>query len=592
MTQHVRLSQYVITYGPGAILEGQYGPRIIPQPEIGLFTPNSNLTPGEFEVSDPRMSQGLLGGARIFRLPSNAELGREESKWVYRTKAFPGWSLCLGTGHGGRFSVLYHGQQCPVCGVSGNNRREAIRFVRACPDGHLDDIYWTALVHKSSGCSHSEWFRWHGGGGSLNQVQLECPACRTMANFGEAYGRNWPCAGRFPEREPFGSAPIRNNCVQRARIVQRQASNLRLPELQTLFTIPPRATKLHNLLQQTAIRSLLIGLGVASIPSKEFLLKLLDNLTKSKVIPIATAQEIGRYSWEELRAAMQDVVDPIKTKFEDLLLEEFHELIDASTHGFPRTGQKEPLFEVNPSLVRRIDGLPNGRKLRVTPVSRLQTITVQTGYTRAFAPSGQVPNLVDISFEDIDGSRWYPGVQFLGEGLFLMLDEDDGWNSPMTGSPFQNWITATRSGSYPPNLFRTPTPDELHPVFVWWHTLSHLLIRAVSVDAGYSSAAIRERVYVEIDAAGNRARGGVILYATQPGSEGSLGGLIALAPHFERMLQRAVDMGRTCSNDPLCSDNHFSVGRYSGSACYGCLLISETSCEHRNLWLDREVLIA
>ena len=30
--------------------------------------------------------------------------------------------------------------------------------------------------------------------------------------------------------------------------------------------------------------------------------------------------------------------------------------------------------------------------------------------------------------------------------------------------------------------------EYLHPVFVWWHTLSHRLITALSVDSGYSSA--------------------------------------------------------------------------------------------------------
>src|SRR5438270_1965186 len=276
MTQQIRLSQYVITYGPGAILEGQYGPRIIPEPNVGLFT--ASLVPSRFEVSDPRMTQGLLGGARIFRLPSNAELGCEENRYIYRTKPFPNWSLCLGTGHGGKFSILYHGTQCPVCGQAGANRREAIRFVRACPSGHLDDIHWNALVHTSGGCSRSDWFRWYGGGGSLSQVEIECPTCGTKANFGEAYGKSWPCAGRFPEREPFGSPPIRGNCPQRAKIVQRQASNLRLPELKTLFTIPPQATRLHNLLQFTAIRSLLIGVGLTSITSKAFLMTLLVNL--------------------------------------------------------------------------------------------------------------------------------------------------------------------------------------------------------------------------------------------------------------------------------------------------------------------------
>ena len=30
---------------------------------------------------------------------------------------------------------------------------------------------------------------------------------------------------------------------------------------------------------------------------------------------------------------------------------------------------------------------------------------------------------------------------------------------------------------------------------------------------------------------------------------------------------------------------------YIGASCYGCTMNSETSCEHRNMWLDRNILL-
>jgi hypothetical protein len=218
-------------------------------------------------------------------------------------------------------------------------------------------------------------------------------------------------------------------------------------------------------------------------------------------------------------------------------------------------------------------------------------VTVQVGYRReiAGAGAGAQAGLTSVSFQDTQNRRWYPGVRFLGEGLFLSFERDNGWHFPLQSAAADAWISARQAAGYPNQLFRTGVPDELHPVFVWWHAFAHLLIRSISIDSGYSSAAIRERVYLEAEP--RRARGGVILYATQPGNDGSLGGLIALVLHFERIFSRAMEMLRVCSNDPLCSENHFAVGRYCGPACYSCLLISETSCEHRNLWLDREVLL-
>jgi hypothetical protein len=189
---------------------------------------------------------------------------------------------------------------------------------------------------------------------------------------------------------------------------------------------------------------------------------------------------------------------------------------------------------------------------------------------------------VDIGFPDPGNPRvkWYPGVELFGEGIFIMLDENDGWHFELEGESARRWREAVDSGAEDGQRF--------HPVFVWWHTLSHLLIRSVSLDAGYSSASIRERVYWEAE--GERVRGGIILYSTQPGSDGTLGGLIALVPYFERILERALESSMTCSCDPLCSETRFSRGQHNGAACYGCLLLSETSCENRNMWLDRNVL--
>jgi hypothetical protein len=50
-----------------------------------------------------------------------------------------------------------------------------------------------------------------------------------------------------------------------------------------------------------------------------------------------------------------------------------------------------------------------------------------------------------------------------------------------------------------------------------------------------------------------------------------------------------------CSNDPICADHEPSSTADDravyGAACHGCLLIAETSCEARNLFLDRSLLV-
>src|SRR5579883_266654 len=92
MAQALRRSQFITTYGPGAILEGKKGPRIIPSLEqSGIF---DNHSPQEFEIADSRLSSALLDGEGILRIPSNAELGVPDSQDIYNTTPFPSWALC------------------------------------------------------------------------------------------------------------------------------------------------------------------------------------------------------------------------------------------------------------------------------------------------------------------------------------------------------------------------------------------------------------------------------------------------------------------------------------------------------------------
>ena len=52
---------------------------------------------------------------------------------------------------------------------------------------------------------------------------------------------------------------------------------------------------------------------------------------------------------------------------------------------------------------------------------------------------------------------------------------------------------------------------------------------------------------------------------------------------------------RLCSNDPVCAEHqpeNMHERRFlQGAACHGCLLIAETSCEQRNDFLDRALVV-
>ena len=90
-----------------------------------------------------------------------------------------------------------------------------------------------------------------------------------------------------------------------------------------------------------------------------------------------------------------------------------------------------------------------------------------------------------------------------------------------------------------------------------------------------------------------RVRGGILLYVSQPGVDGTMGGMIGLIGELDRFVDGAIDMLETCSGDPMCNPKNGGLEPsdtpFGGAACFGCLMNSETSCDIRNFYLDREV---
>jgi hypothetical protein len=130
----------------------------------------------------------------------------------------------------------------------------------------------------------------------------------------------------------------------------------------------------------------------------------------------------------------------------------------------------------------------------------------------------------------------------------------------------------------------------LGPAYVMLHSLAHLLLTRISLDCGYPATALRERIY----ALGDVGMYGILIHTGTSGSEGTLGGLVEAGRHIGEHLL-ALEEARLCSNDPVCVE-HDPAAEHDpmhlhGAACHGCLLIAETSCEQRNDWLDRAVVV-
>ena len=143
--------------------------------------------------------------------------------------------------------------------------------------------------------------------------------------------------------------------------------------------------------------------------------------------------------------------------------------------------------------------------------------------------------------------------------------------------------------------FTDYAPQYPGTAYVLLHSLSHALMAEIALDCGYPASSLKERVYALCCADGAPERCGILIYTATAGAQGTLGGLVGTAPRFAQILEGALERSRICSNDPICADhqpdNRSGDRATHGAACHGCLLIAETSCEMRNLFLDRSLLV-
>jgi hypothetical protein len=230
---------------------------------------------------------------------------------------------------------------------------------------------------------------------------------------------------------------------------------------------------------------------------------------------------------------------------------------------------------------------------RVVLVHRLREVNALVGFTRFESSSPDVQGELEIGVTRAPLAReltWLPAVENRGEGVFIQFGDEaiDAWlqrpavqrRGLRLDAGFECWKKDHEKSSRQfPGL-----------PYILLHSLSHLLITAVSLECGYPASSIRERIY-----AGSYGYG-ILLYTGSPDAEGTMGGLVETGRQIARHLKNGIDLGRLCSYDPVCAqhppEDQHECRFLHGAACHGCLLIAETSCEQHNDFLDRALVIS
>ena len=177
----------------------------------------------------------------------------------------------------------------------------------------------------------------------------------------------------------------------------------------------------------------------------------------------------------------------------------------------------------------------------------------------------------------------YP--EFAGNDGAAAIDKLDAWlREPVLGDLSQKYAQCFKEFCESKEWTVTTLRDAR---YVLMHTFAHLLIKQMSMSSGYSSSAIRERIYF------GDGMSGVLLYTGSADKEGSLGGLVELGniDQLIVLMKDAFQEALVCTNDPECLNNVPAGNNSNGAACHSCCMISETACENGNRMLDRGLIV-
>ena len=601
-----RLSQLISTFGPGAMIDLPTRSVVVGGLEHWDMKGNAFTT-----IAEPRLctrleqllkDQGRLDqAARLSLRTPPVSTDRNSVPRGVAAPVFPTWFVCeqVETVTSGARTVrrrrLVRWQDLDTKGRRRFNFDDGrksevtpIRFVCACEKGHLQDIEWRWVVHGTVQCQEPMWVEEKGTSADPADTSIVCDCGRSLS-LQDAFqpGRLGKCRGERPwllDRDP-------NGCGDNLKLLTRTATNTYFPQDYTVISLPSEEDELTQL-----VHDLSGDLGMVQ--------SVAEVATAKRFNPKISAT-LGAYADEDIFDRLQRIregatVDGNRSP----KLSEF----DAFACGRPEIGQNRPSAKLYAQTLPRDAWADPGAGLdlsiirNLVAVHRLREVSCLYGFTRfEAAPTGADGEIEDIQLavrgapisRDAD---WLPAIEQFGEGIFIHFDEEAIARWLQNKAQQRNEKLLAGYGHWQ-KRFGGKAPQYPGTPYVLLHSISHALMAEIAVECGYPASSLKERVYALSGSRGGGAldRCGILIYTASAGAQGTLGGLVATAPRFARILRGALERLRICSNDPVCADHEpddRSGDRAThGAACHGCLLIAETSCEIRNLFLDRALLV-
>jgi hypothetical protein len=486
-------------------------------------------------------------------------------------------------------------------------RMSQVPFVAICARGHLDDFPFDKWVHRShtARCNGVLRLASRGGGGLEGQV-VTCEGCkaeRSLRGITDSRRVNgdehttltdqlsspedlYYCTGARPWLAEMNGA-----CSEPIRGALRAAGNVYFPKVESSIYLPRHegavSADMHELMRRPDVGPVMRVLHQA-FGADVTVDQIRDALPQELFAPISDDELMAGFKdlfgiGEEQPEPAEDGDAELLTGADEWRYPEFQRIRETPKDDYLTATDPGVHPDLGPILsrVRSVDVLRETRALRGFTRVRDDVLKLTEGKAllrrRSLVPA----------------QDWLPAYVVKGEGIYIELDAQRlaAWEARA-----EVQARADKISDHYGNVAaqRGLQNRSLSPRLVLLHTLGHLLINELVFACGYSSASLRERLYVS--QARNREMAGLLIYTAAGDSEGTMGGLVRMArPNSLRsVFSAALNDARWCSTDPVCMDaGEKGQGPDSCNlaACHGCALLPETSCEEFNRFLDRGMVI-
>jgi hypothetical protein len=627
-SKQIRLGQLIAPFGPGSLYTDRFG---VPHLIAGLdhwYKRWDSATgheadcsdPGEFEIFEQRLSE-LLRVERFRRPPDYRQaVARQEpppnAGLTVPALRFPRWYRNTQSGRMRLFNLDTRAVDRPA----GGGRWQPVRFISVCGEGHISDFPWKAWI----GCScagEGQLVLTDRGGSELSSITVRCESCPEGSEGRR--GRSLSGTTTRPrmetgEKTEFEKAGIRCSC-ERPWLGEGAEDGL---------CVAPLVAALIN---QTNIYfpRTISALSLPRFDQEDgSVADAMNELERLPDIAIIKLQWKMKYHDQAAATAasslrqvgMEIAIETISEALSSLFSGEKHSSPDAAQPAHPeselqsfrreefnviRNGFDDPKLAKLRVVAGRVPPEFSAWLSRITLVERLCETRVFYGFDRlepSHSPLSEMPEsamhqLFRAPPTDVS-ERWLPAVEVFGEGIYIELREDTltDWQRENTA-----WIQQRLTAHYVARLQDACWQlAPLQPADISWaarflvvHTLAHLVTTQLVFECGYSTASLRERLFVSSDPTAPMAA--FLIYTAAGDSEGTLGGLVRLGTpqRLGPLLARALSRASWCSADPVCSENLGGQGSRLANlaACHACALLPETSCETINQGLDRALVL-